>query len=257
MHSLPDPMCRLSAGLEENECARLAAIAAVRRRVDSRRALFYAGDRLTSLYLIRRGSFKKVDRHENGHEQILSFCMTGDLLGFSAIDEGVHLCDAVALEDSEVSCLPFGALESLAKTYPALALNLARLISSELKQFHRNMRRRSGDSSTARVAGFLLDLANNYEARGYSSTRMLLRMTREEIGAYLGVRLETVSRAISELTRQGVIHVDRRHIEILSLDELSRHASPIDADKYHGAGHGKNSTSSTPSSLWSLSSAAP
>ncbi len=141
--------------------------------------------------------------------------MAGELLGLDGIGTERHTCDAVALEDSQVCVIPFAQLEELAHEPSDLQRHLHRIMSREIVREHGVMLLLGGMRSEERLAAFLLNLTQRLHTRGFAADSLLLRMTREEIGSYLGLKLETVSRAFSKLQDDGVLLVKQRQIEML------------------------------------------
>ena len=194
-----------------------------RVRLRKGEALFRAGDRFTGLYAIRVGSIKTVTLGDDGTEQVSGYHLPGEIIGVEGIGNDVHACQAVALEDTEVCTLPFDRVERLAHDDPSFQRRLYRLLSSAIVR-ERTVTLIVGTMrAEQRLASFLLDLSNRYQARGYSSTEFVLRMTREEIGSHLGLKLETVSRLFSRFAEEGLIQVNGRVIRLedrLALQQL-------------------------------------
>ena len=185
-------------------------------------SLYRAGDPFHALYAIRFGSLKTTVLAEDGREQVLGFHMLGEIVGFDGIGTDSHGVEAIALEDSEVCALPFSGIEALARTMPALQRHLHQIMSTEIAARQSVMLLLGSTPSEQRVATFLLNLADRYRRRGYSSTEYLLRLTREEIGSYLGLKLETVSRLFSRFQAEGIIQVQGRALKLLDLPALKR-----------------------------------
>ena len=182
--------------------------------------LYRSGDLFHSLYAIRTGSFKTVVLPERGKEYIAGFYMAGDAIGLDGISQDIYRCDAVALEDSVVCVMPFQALEMLCRETGALQRGLHRIFSAEILRASRQMFVLGSLSAEQRVAAFLLDMAARQRERGYSGTSFVLRMTREDIGSFLGLTLETVSRALSRFQHQQLILVRGKAIQLLDPDGL-------------------------------------
>ncbi len=176
--------------------------------------LFRAGDRFDSVFAVWTGFFKTVIGSTPGREQVTGFQMCGDLLGLGSIDTGRHDVDAVALENSQVCVVPYGAFETLGREIPSLQKHLHRIMSREISTDHHVMLQLGSMCAEERVAAFLLDLMHRLKVRGFSSSSMLLRMSREEIGSYLGLKLETVSRTFSKFQANGLLFVQQRQIQI-------------------------------------------
>jgi len=210
----------LPAGLNPGELKSMDRMIDKRRTVKRGEPLFRSGTPLHSLYAIRSGFMKSSVLHDDGREQVAGFHMTGDLMGMDAIGTGKHLCDAVALEDSEVCEIPLQDLENLSREIPSLQQHFHRVMSREIARDYGVMLLLGSMRAEERLAAFLLNLSQRFAARGYSPTEFHLRMTREEIGSYLGLKLETVSRALSHFHAQEVIAVQNKHLRILKIDSL-------------------------------------
>lgn len=182
--------------------------------------LYRSGDKFQSLYAIHSGSYKTQVLHEDGREQVTGFQMIGEIIGLDAISTDRHTCDAVALEDSEVCELPFNKLETLSRKLPSLQRHLHRIMSREIVRDQDIMLLLGSMRAEERLATFLLNLSQRYAMRGYSPTIFQLRMSRQEIGSYLGLKLETISRAFSHFQESGLINVKTRSVELLDLPGL-------------------------------------
>lgn len=204
----------LPCGLNGNELTRFGEIATAKRRVGRGASLYHSGDRFESLYAVRSGSFKTVGVSREGTEKITGFHLPGELLGLDAINGGRHGYNAVALEDSEVCIIPFAQLEQMALSLPALQHQLLRLVSGDISRDHGLMLLLGSMTAEQRLAAFLLSLSRRYQRLGFAAERFNLRMTREEIGNYLGLTLETVSRLFSRFQREGMLTVNQREIEL-------------------------------------------
>jgi CRP/FNR family transcriptional regulator len=212
----------LPVGLADEEMADLDSLVSTRRLVHRGETLFRRGDAFTSLYAVRSGFFKTCATSEDGRELVTGFQMGGELLGLDGFDDDSHHCDAVALEDSQVCVIPCAMLESLSRRFPSLQRQLHRAMSREIVHEHGVMMLLGGMRAEERVAAFLSNLARRLQARGFSPSSFVLRMTRQEIGTYLGLQLETVSRCFSRLREAGILEVRQRNIRILDTAALQR-----------------------------------
>ncbi|MBY0268823.1 MAG: fumarate/nitrate reduction transcriptional regulator Fnr [Burkholderiales bacterium] len=210
----------LPAGLTPDEIKSVDQLVNRRRQVKRGEHLYRSGTPLQALYAIRTGFMKSCVLHEDGREQVAGFHMMGELMGMDAIGTNQHLCDAVALEDSDVCEIPLDDLESMSRQIPSLQQHFHRVMSREIARDYGVMLLLGSMRAEERLAAFLLNLSQRFAARGYSSTEFHLRMTREEIGSYLGLKLETVSRALSHFHAQEVIAVQNKHLRILKIDSL-------------------------------------
>ena len=205
----------LPAGLGHAEVAAVERMVQRRLPVPRGTFLYRAGSPLHSLYAVRAGFLKSSVLHEDGREQIAGFHMTGDLIGMDGISAGRHVCDVVALEDSDVCEISFAMLETLARELPALQQHFHRIMSREIVRDYGVMLLLGNMRAEERVAAFILNLSQRFSARGYSPSEFHLRMTREEIGAYLGLKLETISRVFSKFQEEGILDVQNKRIRIL------------------------------------------
>jgi len=212
----------LPAGLQGDTIEQLDQVARSRVRVRKRDTLFRPGQPFSSLYAVRLGTFKTVVLAEDGREQITGYHIAGDVVGLDGIGDGPHSSQAIALEDSEVCFLHFRQLSELTQRVPQLQHNLLRLIGREITRAQAMMFSLGSTRAEERLALFLLNLAQRYQARGYSSSEFLLRMTREETASYLGLKLETVSRLFSRLQEEGFIQVQGRMVKLLDPHALKQ-----------------------------------
>ncbi len=210
----------LPTGLGEAEMQRLEKIVVNRRKVARDSALFCTNDAFSNLYAIRLGHFKTHQVTFDGGEQITGFQMAGDLIGMDAIGTEQHHSYAVALEDSEVCEIPFAKLEELFAEMPSLLRHFHRMMSHEITRDQNAMLLLGNMRAEQRFANFLVNQSSRYKARGYSAASFQLRMSREDIGNYLGLTIESISRLISRFKKQGWIKVSNREIDILDLATL-------------------------------------
>jgi len=219
----------LPVGFSSHELERLDELVATRRSVRRGEALYRRGDPFQAVYAVRTGFFKTCSSSEDGREQVTGFQMAGELLGFDGMSEAEHSCDALALEDSQVCVIPYGRLEELAREFAGLQRQFHRVMSREIVREHGVMLLLSSMRAEERVAAFLSNLAQRLEARGFSPSALILRMTREEIGTYLGLKLETVSRCFSKLHDEGVLEVQQRNVRILDPQALQKLVAGVSA----------------------------
>lgn len=232
---LRDLWC-LPNGLKGPQSKQLDSIINRRKRVKRGEHLYRSGDTFRSLYALRTGFFKTVLSSENGQDLVTGFHMNGELMGLDAICNDSHCCNAIALEDSEICEIPYSALESLCREIPALQHQFHKIMSREIARDHSLIALLSSMNADERIAAFLINLSQRFEARGYSPVQFQLRMTRGEIGSYLGLKLETVSRTLSKLQDEGMIGVQNR---LLILNDLPRLKQIV--ERNHSSGYnGKN-----------------
>lgn len=205
----------LTKGLDPDESAlaeRLLTTRIHHRRGD---ALYQCGDAFDALYAIRVGSCKSVLLGADGQEQVNGYHMCGEIVGMDGIGSNVHESKAIALEDTDVCRLPFNWIDRLARLSDQFRRNLQQLLSQECARVQSRTLILGTMRSEQRLAVLLLDLSNRYKTRGYSSCEFQLRLTRAEIGSFLGLKLETVSRVFSRFQREGLLHVEGRLVKLL------------------------------------------
>jgi CRP/FNR family transcriptional regulator len=220
MHQLCLPM-----GLEDGDIDRLDTLIGGRRRVGANEKLYGIGEPLRYLYAVRFGHFKTTQVNAFGGTQITGFQMAGELLGMDAISADRHLCDAVALEDSEVCEIPFGGLQDLFAQLPTLLRHFHRIMGQEITREQKVMLLLGNMRAEQRFAIFLVNLSARYAARGYAPHSFHLRMSREDIGNYLGLTVESISRLLSRFKAQGLLRIDRREVTLLDPARLKALAS--------------------------------
>lgn len=184
--------------------------------------LHRAGTALSALYVINSGFVKTIISDGNGHEQITGFSMPGDLVGLDAIATGKHQCSTIALEDSSLCGMAFTDIEQLNREIPALQHHFHQTMGAEITRDHGMMLLLGAMRAEERVAMFLLNLSRRFARRSRSETRFRMPMTRQEIGNFLGLQLETVSRAFSHLASEKLIVIDNKEVEIKNIEGLQR-----------------------------------
>ena len=205
----------MPVGFQEEDFNHIGAVLKQNRRVKKGEFLFHAGETFSSLYAVRTGFFKTTVSTQDGRDQVTGFFMSGELVGTDGICLGKYACDAVALEDSEVCELPFDQVDELNGKIPNLYLHFLRLMSREIVRNQTVMLLLGNMRAEERLAMFLLNLSDRLYVRGFAANDFILRMSREEIGSYLGLKLETVSRTLSKFKQDGLIDVEHKHIRIL------------------------------------------
>lgn len=206
----------LPGTLESDAVRKFQQIVRVGFRVKAGQHLFRVGDPLTAVYAIFSGQVKELAVTPSGRERIVSFPMAGELCGTASRSGRHYDTSVVALEDSDVCAIPVASLEEVSRNVPELQQRFHALLSVEIVRSHNLMLLLSFGSADARIAAFMLETARRYGQRGYSSATFHLRMTRTELGNYLGVKLETVSRVFSRFRKRGLLAIEGRQISILS-----------------------------------------
>ena len=212
----------LPAGLTVQELDQLETLVNVRRKVKRGEALYRTGETFDAVYAVRSGFFKSRITYEDGRDQVTGFSMAGEILGMDGIGHGKHNCDAVALEDSDVCSIPYERLEELSREVNGLQRHFHKVMSREIVRESGVLLLLGVMRAEERIAAFLLNLSQRLAARGYSPLEFHLRMTREEIGSYLGLKLETVSRAFSKFHANGLIEVEQKFVRIVDINGLKQ-----------------------------------
>jgi len=211
----------LPFSLSDKELDVLDKIIDRKRPIHKGEQVFQDGDQMTSLYAVRSGTFKTFTVNEQGEEQITGFHLAGDILGFDAIAATEHPSFAKALETSMVCEIPYSTLDTLSNTMPKLKKQVLRLMSSEIKADQEMLTLLNRKNAEQRLATFISTLSARYHARGLSSKEFRLSMTRSDIGNYIGLTVETISRLFNRFHKAGLIKIDGKLITILDLDELN------------------------------------
>ena len=213
-------------GLSESELNRIDDLVALRRKVKRGTPLFRNGEKFTNLFAIRTGFFKTTVASEDGRDQVTGFQMAGEVMGLDGIVNDFHTCDAIALEDAEVCVMPFERIEELSREVNALQRHVHKIMSREIVRENGVMLLLGSMRAEERLAAFLLNLVQRLHARGFSPNELVLRMTREEIGSYLGLKLETVSRTFSKFAEDNIVEVKQRYVRIISPEALQDIVNP-------------------------------
>lgn len=221
--------------LERSAVGRCLAAVAARinpqvLRLEKGDYLVRAGQPLRSLYLLSSGSAKAFRVGRDGREQITRFYLAEDLLGLDALEGAVHPTFIRALEYSVAVEVPLHQLEQMGVDSGQLHRELIRQLAHEVAHDQAAMLLLGSTSAEERIAAFLLDLARRHADRGHSGSEFVLRMTREDIASFLGVKLETVSRGLSRFHRAGMVQVRGRHIRISDREQLRQLAAWVPAD---------------------------
>ncbi len=211
----------LPMGLTPDDVERLDAIVKRSRPLQKGDHVFRNGDPFHNLYVVKTGTVKTYTESPDGGEQVVGFHLPGEIIGLDAIQTDQHGCSARVLETSAICELPFDNLEDLASHIHSLQHQLFRLLSKEISRDTEMLSLLSKSTAEERLATFLLDLSKRHQQRGFAANEFFLSMSRQEIGSYLGLALETVSRLFTRLQEDGILRVERKHIEILDRDHLA------------------------------------
>ncbi len=210
----------LTAGLPAGDLEHFENVVFARRVLRAGERLFGPGDKCNCIYSIHSGLFKTTFADGNGREQVTGFFMPDELLGMDGLGSGCYTVSAMALVSSNVWAMPHGVLQTMAREVPSLHRRLLSALGSEISRSQVTMMMLGTMGARERLVGFLLDVSRRFLRRGYSGATFRLSMTRAEIGSYLGLSLETVSRHFSTLHRDGLIEVRKRDISILDVQGL-------------------------------------
>jgi CRP/FNR family transcriptional regulator len=210
----------LPVGLAPEDVERLDDIVKRNRPLHRGDYLFRSGERFRSLFVVKTGSVKTYSPIEEGGEQVLGFHLPGEVIGLDAIEKEVHACSAKVLETSAICEVPFSRFEELSNSIPSLQHQMYRLLSKEISQDTEMLLLLGKKSAEERLATFLLSMSRRLRRRGLSATDFYLSMSRHEIGNYLGLAVETVSRLFTRFQDEGLLKVDRKHVQLMSLDAL-------------------------------------
>lgn len=217
--------CMLNAicfplGMNRQDMIKLDEYITERVRLKKGVSLFREGDPAEAVYGLRSGSLKTQIEDANGQVQITGFALPGEVLGLDGILHERQVTHAIALEDSELCIIRLDSLDELGKQLPAIQMQLRRLMSKEIARSHQMLLTIGSLRSEQRLASFLLNLSHRLQTLGYSPYEFILRMSREEIGNFLGLTLETVSRLFSRFSKEGLIKVRQREVQLLDLNGL-------------------------------------
>ncbi len=212
------PLATLAGSIRLDELQKHVVV--TQRKLAAGQYLYRAGQPFLALYLVQAGFVKTSLTTEDGREQVTSFRMRGDLLGVESIGMTTHTCDAIALDSCVVWELPYPAILSACARIPDLQNQLTVALASEIRSDRSWMLALGTLSAEQRVAAFLIDVANRHEALGFSARHFVLRMSRADMGSFLALKHETVTRALTRLSSQGLIGVQLREVRILDMDAL-------------------------------------
>lgn len=210
----------LPVGMSRHDISLLDNFVQERVRVPKGMALFELGDTAAAIYGLRSGALKTQLQDAGGQVQITGFVLPGEIIGMDSMVDNTHMSNAIALEDSEVCVIRLEDIDRISPHLPVLQQQFRRLMSMEINRSHQMVMTLGTLRSEQRVAAFLLNISQRLTALGYSSYDFILRMSREEIGNYLGLTLETVSRLFSRFARENLIRIKQREVTILNMDAL-------------------------------------
>ncbi|RLA35634.1 MAG: transcriptional regulator FNR [Gammaproteobacteria bacterium] len=207
-------------GADANTMALIDSVVKKRRVVSRGEHLYRAGDPFSSIYCVRSGSIKTYVNSDDGSEQVTGFHLPGELLGLAGICAQDMPGSAVALETSSICEIPFDRIDVLTENLPGFKDELIRLLSQKVLHYQTLTMLLSRKSAEERLAALLLSLSTRFQRRGFSSTEFYLSMSRNDIGNYLGLAVETVSRMFTRFDTDGLLTVQRKYVKLRDLERL-------------------------------------
>jgi CRP/FNR family transcriptional regulator len=210
----------MPVGLSFQDIEKIDQLVETRKKIKKGEHLFHNGQKFNALYAIRTGVFKTVISSEDGREQVTGFQMAGEVMGLDGIATEHHTCDAIALEDAETCMMPFDKLEFIAHEVNALQHHLYKIMSREIVNEHNIMMLLGSMKAEEKLAAFILNISQRMKSRGFSASEINLRMSREEIGSYLGLKIETVSRTFTKLEDDGIIKINNKSLSVTDMSRL-------------------------------------
>ncbi|MDB4151575.1 fumarate/nitrate reduction transcriptional regulator Fnr, partial [Pseudomonadales bacterium] len=188
--------------------------------IQRNKTVFEAGDKFSSLYTVRSGAVKTFSVDREGDEHVIGFYLPGEMFGLDAINSGHHISSAKALETTAVCEIPFNRLEELSRRIPSMQSHMYRLLSHEISEDQQLQLLLGKKTAEERIGSFLLGLSSRYRQRHLSPTSFRLPMARTDIGNYLGLAVETVSRIFTRLQKNDILKVDGKEVCILDHHRL-------------------------------------
>lgn len=218
----------LPIALDASEILRLDEIVKQGRALSKGDYLYHQNEEFRAIYAIRAGSFKTFKTTRDGIEQVTGLYLPGEIMGMDGIGNNRHGSSAIALETGSYCEIPFHLLEDLSTKIPSLQGRFVRLMGQEIVKDRQMLTLINYNAADERVAALLLSISSRNHQRKLSATHFRLPMTRADIGSYLGVTLETVSRVLGRLQKLAIIKVDNREIEVLDMNALKKIAKVQD-----------------------------
>jgi CRP/FNR family transcriptional regulator len=222
--------CRLNSiclplDLESDDIRQLDEIIQRSKPLQKNQHLYREGDDFQSVFAVRSGTLKAYKTTDDGREQVTGFYFPGEILGMDGISNNAHASSAKALETAAICEIPFQSLEKLSSLMPTLQRHFFQLMSREITEDQQLITLLSKNSADERVAALMLSISSRYARRKLSATQFRLPMSRVDIGNYLGLTVETVSRVFSRMQKMDILRVDNKEIEILDITGLQKMAN--------------------------------
>ena len=205
---------------ELDKLDQLDALILRKNPLQPREGVFFSGDQFTSIYAVRSGSIKSFCIDPDGREQVTGFYLPGEIFGWDGLADEHYQNTAIALETTSLCEIPYDQLDDLGSSIPSIKKYVMKLISHELNADQRLIALLAGNSAHQKLASLLLSISDRLVTQGLSPTRLWLPMSRGEISNYLGLTVETVSRAFSHFQKNNYLHVNKKEIEILDKQAL-------------------------------------
>lgn len=217
--------CRLNSiclplALEQDDIVQLNDIIQRSRPLQKNQHLYRMGDEFQSVYAVRSGTLKAYRTTDDGREQVTGFYFPGEIVGMDGISKNAHASSAKALETTAVCEIPFASLSRLSTLMPSLQTHFFKLMSREITEDQQLITLLSKNAADERVAALLLSISARNARRKLSATEFRLPMSRVDIGNYLGLTVETVSRVFGRMQKMDILQVDNKEIRILDIDGL-------------------------------------
>lgn len=227
-HAVPTvscAQCRLNAiclpiSLHIEDIDRVNNIIQRGRPLQKGESLFRTKDDFTAIFAVRSGSVKTIAITDDGQEQVTGFYLPGEILGMDGISTNVHTNTAIAMETTAICEIPFSQMEGLTSSIPSLQRHMFKILGKEISADQQLITLLSKSSADEKVATFLLSISSRNHRRNLSATSFRLPMSRADIGNYLGLTVETVSRCLSRFQKQGLISADKREIDLTNIEDL-------------------------------------
>jgi len=210
----------MPAGATPDLLKKLDGLVHLRKRLKSGTTLYHSGSQCHALYAVKTGFIKTENLHDDGRVQITGFYMAGEMFGFDGIANDAYACTSIALENTEICIIPLERIENSNPDLVHLQHHFYKLMSREIVRDHTMMMLLGSMQGEERLAAFILNLSHRFQIRGYSPYDLILRMKREEIGSYLGMKVETVSRIFSKFQELGLLNVHQKNIQIIDIQGL-------------------------------------
>lgn len=215
----------LPVGIDAQDMTKVDGLVDTRVRLKKGDHIYQQGQKMDALYSVRFGTLKSENSLADGRAQVTGFHLPGEIIGLDGMGENIYTSNSVALEDSEVCMIKLDELENLSRQVPSLQSQFHRILSREISQDHQHLLALGSMRAEERLANFLLNLSDRLSLRGYSANEFNLKMSREDIGSYLGVQLETISRLFSRFAETGMIQIKQRHVKLIDTAALEQLAS--------------------------------